>query len=166
MRGPLARLVPHLPRSALERVDRWMVRPVLDAPVPVARRLAALLRHLNPTPRGVSITPAVFGGVPGEIVAPDGVGEPPRILYAHGGAYVIFYLVLIHTAYFLFIHFTLSFHKEPPPVDWFRIPFVVLGATVIALQTAAFVKTVAADRRTMNGGPGNRRTKRHASARA
>lgn len=89
MRGPLARLVPHLPRSALERVDRWLVRPVLDAPVPVARRLAATLRHLNSTPGGVSITPAVFGGVPGEIVTPDGVRESPGILYAHGGAYVI-----------------------------------------------------------------------------
>lgn len=88
---------------------------------------------------------------------------PSAWRWLHNAAYVVFYFVLIHTAYFLFIHFTLSFHKQPPPVDWFRIPFVILGASVMALQAAAFVKTVANDRHSGNGRPGQR-AKRRVSA--
>jgi methionine sulfoxide reductase heme-binding subunit len=31
------------------------------------------------------------------------------------GAYIVFYLVVLHTAYFLFIHFTQHFHRPAPP---------------------------------------------------
>jgi len=48
-------------------------------------------------------------------------------------------LTMLHGSYFLFIHFTQSFHKVAPPnLDWFRIPFLVAGIAVIALQAAAF----------------------------
>ncbi len=58
------------------------------------------------------------------------------------GAYSIFYLVALHTFYFLFQHYTLSFHRQPPEPNWFRFPFLVLVLAVPWLQTAAFVKTV------------------------
>lgn len=67
--------------------------------------------------------------------------------WLHGSTYVIFYLVLLHTAYFLFIHFTQSFHKQPPPVDWFRIPFAAIAVGVVALQMAAFAKVTRNDQR-------------------
>lgn len=67
--------------------------------------------------------------------------------WLHSGAYVVFYLSAAHTAYFLFIHYTLSFHRDVPPPDWFRIPFLVVAGSVVTLQAAAFAKTVVAGRR-------------------
>jgi epsilon-lactone hydrolase len=55
----------------------------------VARRLSGVLRHLNSVPQGVSIRAASFGGVGGELIAPEGAAGRPRVLYAHGGAYVL-----------------------------------------------------------------------------
>lgn len=77
--------------------------------------------------------------------------------WLHTSTYVVFYLSLIHAGYFLFIHFTLSFHKQPPAPDWFRVPFLTLGAVVIMLQAAAFRRTVAEDRR-KGAASGRRRT--------
>ena len=62
--------------------------------------------------------------------------------WLHNGAYTIFYLTAIHGAYFLYIHYTLSFHRIPPPANWFRVPFLLLAGTVLVLQLLAFVKTV------------------------
>ncbi len=63
--------------------------------------------------------------------------------WLHHGAYVIFYLALAHGVYFLFIHYTLSFHRRvPPDPNWFRFPFLAIGLTVFILQVSAFVKTV------------------------
>ena len=67
--------------------------------------------------------------------------------FIHYGAYTIFYLVALHTAYFLYIHYTTSFHRTVPDPNWFQIPFAVLTAIVITLQFAAFFKTVASQRR-------------------
>lgn len=67
---------------------------------------------------------------------------PSAWKWLHGGAYTIFYLVALHTAYFLFLHYTFSFHRPVPPPDWFRWPFLVLSGTVIGLQAAAFAVTV------------------------
>lgn len=58
------------------------------------------------------------------------------------GAYGIFYLVALHTFYFLFQHYTLSFHRNVPNPNWFRYPFLALILAVPLLQAAAFVKTV------------------------
>jgi sulfoxide reductase heme-binding subunit YedZ len=64
------------------------------------------------------------------------------------GSYSVFYLAALHSFYFLFIHFTDSFHRGPAPAaNWFQIPFVVITLAVPALQTAAFVRTVARKRR-------------------
>jgi sulfoxide reductase heme-binding subunit YedZ len=67
---------------------------------------------------------------------------PAAWKWLHSGAYTIFYLSVLHSAYFLFLHYTLSFHRDPPPPNWFRMPLLILGALVLALQWAAFVATV------------------------
>ncbi len=57
------------------------------------------------------------------------------------GAYIVFYLVVLHTAYFLYLHYTASFHRlVPDDPNWFRLPFLLLTLVVIAFQTAAFLK--------------------------
>jgi methionine sulfoxide reductase heme-binding subunit len=66
----------------------------------------------------------------------------PAWKWIHQGAHVIFYLAVLHAAYFLFMHYTQSFHRVPPPPNWFRWPLVGLGLTIALLQWAAFVKTV------------------------
>ena len=68
--------------------------------------------------------------------------------FLHYGAYSIFYLVALHTAFFMYIHYTMSFHRTVPAnANWFQIPFAVLTLIVIALQVGAFVKTVRRQRR-------------------
>jgi methionine sulfoxide reductase heme-binding subunit len=62
--------------------------------------------------------------------------------WLHTSSNVIFYLVAIHTAYFLFIHYTESFHRSVPPQSTFVIPFIVMTATVFALQFIAYHKVV------------------------
>lgn len=74
--------------------------------------------------------------------------------WLHNATNTIFYLVTAHVAYFLFLHYARSFHRDPPPPDWFRVPFLVLATSVILLQIAAFIRTVQRDRRT----PRRRRT--------
>lgn len=67
---------------------------------------------------------------------------PSAWKWLHTGAYVVFYLVVLHAVYYLFIHYTLSFHRAPVPANWFRFPLLALGAAVLALQWAAFAQTV------------------------
>lgn len=69
-----------------------------------------------------------------------GLGAPAW-RWLHHGARFVFYLTLLHVGYFLFLHYTLSFHKAVPPPDWFRVPFVLTGISLIGLQVAAFIKT-------------------------
>ena len=71
------------------------------------------------------------------------------------GAYTVFYLVALHTAYFLFIHYTQHFHRlAPPNPNWFRYPFLALTALVIGLQVAGYVKTVRQQRKQASGRAG------------
>ena len=77
------------------------------------------------------------------------------------GSYTVFYLVVLHTVYFLFIHYTESFHRlVPASPNWFRYPFLVLSLTIPVLQISAFVKTV----RERNSSTRHRRNKRRAHA--
>ena len=63
--------------------------------------------------------------------------------WLHTGAYVAFYLVVLHTAYFLFMHYKISFHRPVPPnPNWFAVPFVFLSLSVPLLQALAFVKSI------------------------
>jgi len=56
------------------------------------------------------------------------------------GSYVLWMLVVVHTAYFLYLHFQ-DYHRRIPDPNWAQIPFIVLVGLVTALQLAAFFKT-------------------------
>ena len=60
--------------------------------------------------------------------------------FVQQGTYVLWWLSVAHTAYFLFIHF-LDFHRSTPDANWFQWPFVALVGTVMVLQIAASLKT-------------------------
>lgn len=60
--------------------------------------------------------------------------------YLQQSAYVLWALIVVHTAYFLYLHFQ-DFHRNTPDPNWAQIPFVVLVVLVIALQFAASFKT-------------------------
>lgn len=65
----------------------------------------------------------------------------PTWNWVHRLAQTILVLSLLHGSYFLFVHYTESFHRAPPPdLDWFRLPFLALGLGVVALQGAALVR--------------------------
>jgi len=65
----------------------------------------------------------------------------PAWSWLHRLAQTVLILSLLHGGYFLFIHYTPSFHKAPlPNLDWFRIPFLVAGLSVIALQAVTFIQ--------------------------
>lgn len=77
--------------------------------------------------------------------------------WLHNGAYIVFYLAVLHVLYFLFIHFTLSIHRSVPPPNWFRFPLLIMALVVMALQMSAFAKTVSLQRRKLQ--PSNRQTR-------
>ena len=62
--------------------------------------------------------------------------------WLHVGAYTIFYLVVLHSLYYLFIHFTVSFHRPVPAPNWFRYPFLITAVLILVIQMSAFVSTV------------------------
>jgi sulfoxide reductase heme-binding subunit YedZ len=49
-------------------------------------------------------------------------------------------LIIVHTAYFLYLHFQ-DFHKQVPDPNWAQIPFAATIVVVTLLQLAAFLKT-------------------------
>jgi methionine sulfoxide reductase heme-binding subunit len=55
-------------------------------------------------------------------------------------AYVLWMLIVLHTAYFLFLNF-LDFHRQVPDPNWAQVPFLALVGLVVILQIAAFIKT-------------------------
>lgn len=60
--------------------------------------------------------------------------------FVQNGATILWGLALLHTAYFLFLHF-LSFHRptpEPSPLQW---PFVAAILSVLLLRAAATLST-------------------------
>ncbi|WP_242601348.1 ferric reductase-like transmembrane domain-containing protein [Pseudaestuariivita atlantica] len=56
------------------------------------------------------------------------------------GAYVLWWLIVLHTAYFLFVHF-LDYHRRTPDPNWARWPFVALVLGITALQLLATLGT-------------------------
>ncbi|VAW10961.1 FIG01026394: hypothetical protein [hydrothermal vent metagenome] len=60
--------------------------------------------------------------------------------YLQQSAYVLWMLIVVHTAYFLYLHFQ-DFHRNTPEPNWAQIPFAVLVLVVIALQLGASYKT-------------------------
>lgn len=73
--------------------------------------------------------------------------------WLHGFTYVIFYIVVLHTLYFAFIHFTPSPHRilmglpTAYPENLLRFVYVAMFVSVPFAQVAAFVKTVRERRR-------------------
>lgn len=59
---------------------------------------------------------------------------PSSWKWLHAMAYVIFYLVLAHAAYFLFWRY--------PEANWFQYSFLIMALAVPMLQIAAFIKEV------------------------
>lgn len=68
------------------------------------------------------------------------------------GAYVLWSLVLVHTAYFLYVHFQ-DFHRRVPEPNELQVPFVILVLFVISLQIIAFWKTWRGRRKQMDYAP-------------
>jgi sulfoxide reductase heme-binding subunit YedZ len=62
------------------------------------------------------------------------------------GAYVLWALVVAHTAYFLYLHFQ-DFHRQVPDPNWAQWPFVGLVLPVLGLQLIAFWRTWRTKRR-------------------
>ncbi|WP_306258372.1 ferric reductase-like transmembrane domain-containing protein [Pararhizobium sp. IMCC21322] len=60
--------------------------------------------------------------------------------FVQQGTYVLWWLSVIHTGYFLFMHF-LDFHRQTPEPNWFQWPFVGLVTIVLVLQIAASLTT-------------------------
>lgn len=67
---------------------------------------------------------------------------PSSWKYLHYSVIIVYYLVIIHVLYFMFIHYSLSFHRPVPPPDWFRYPFLIIALSFPLMQTAGFIKTV------------------------
>lgn len=63
--------------------------------------------------------------------------------WLHYGAYTVFYLVALHSLYFLFMHYTESFHRPVPEnLNWFQYPFLISTLALLVLQMSAFFSTV------------------------
>lgn len=73
--------------------------------------------------------------------------------FLHLSVYPILYLVAIHTTYFMFVHFSESFHREAAPVNWAQYPFAVATAALFAVQAAAYTKTFLRHRSRAAGAP-------------
>jgi methionine sulfoxide reductase heme-binding subunit len=66
----------------------------------------------------------------------------PAWSWLHRLAQTVLVLALLHGGYFLFMHYTVSFHKAPlPNLDWFRMPFLAAGLAVVAMQTTVFLRS-------------------------
>lgn len=74
--------------------------------------------------------------------------------FVQQSAYVLWTLVIVHTAYFLYMHFQ-HFHRPLPDPNVLQIPFAIMVVVVVALQTAAFWRswTLTMPRHDVNGQP-------------
>lgn len=57
--------------------------------------------------------------------------------FVQQGAYVLWTLTIVHTAYFLYLHFQ-HFHRALPDPNVLQIPFAILVTIVMTLQLTAF----------------------------
>ena len=60
--------------------------------------------------------------------------------FVQRGVYVFWWLIVIHTGYFLYLHFQ-DFHRPVPDPNWLQIPFALLVFLIVALQFIATWKT-------------------------
>jgi methionine sulfoxide reductase heme-binding subunit len=64
----------------------------------------------------------------------------PTWKFFQQSSYILWILVVLHTAYFLYMHF-LDFDRPTPEPNAMQWPFAILVGLVSLLQTAAFIKT-------------------------
>ncbi len=55
-------------------------------------------------------------------------------------AYVMWMLIVVHTAYFMYLHFQ-DFHRSVPDPNWAQIPFAIIVGLVTLVQLIGFLKT-------------------------
>lgn len=67
-------------------------------------------------------------------------------------SYVLWALVVVHTGYFLYMHFQ-DFHRATPPPNWLQVYFAILVGVVASLQMAAFLLTWLTRRRNRKNRP-------------
>ncbi|MFT5506806.1 MAG: sulfoxide reductase heme-binding subunit YedZ [Gammaproteobacteria bacterium] len=64
------------------------------------------------------------------------------------GSYVYWMLIVVHTGYFLYLHFQ-DFHRRTPDPNWLQQPFAWLVCFVVLLQLSASIKTWRLSRKTV-----------------
>lgn len=81
----------HLPTAVNRLATRALIAPLLAPTLPVAlrRRGLDLVGASLPLPRGTRRDLGTLGGVPTAVVAPPGPLAPHRVLYLHGGGYLV-----------------------------------------------------------------------------
>jgi sulfoxide reductase heme-binding subunit YedZ len=95
---------------------------------------------------GLTNTISIIALVYGIVLALSSSNWFQRILggvvwkFLQQSAYVLWMLIIVHTAYFLYLNFQ-DYHKQVPAPNWAQIPFAAIILIVILLQLAAFVKT-------------------------
>jgi methionine sulfoxide reductase heme-binding subunit len=105
-------------------------------------RVYVMLRHGFGLANAIGILALVYGIV----LALASNDRSQRFLsgpvwkFLQQSAYVLWMLIVIHTAYFLYLHFQ-DFHRNLPEPNWAQIPFAGLVALITLLQLAAFLKT-------------------------
>lgn len=80
-----------LPRAANRLLTRVVIAPLLSPrlPVTVRRRLLDATGTVLPLPHGTRRATGSLGGVPTEVVSAVRVPGPHRVLYLHGGGYLV-----------------------------------------------------------------------------
>ncbi|MFP5019794.1 alpha/beta hydrolase [Pseudonocardia phyllosphaerae] len=81
----------HLPTAVNRLATRAIIAPLLSPslPLPVRRTGLDLVGASLPLPRGTRRSRGELGGVRTDVVAPPGALAPHRVLYLHGGGYVV-----------------------------------------------------------------------------
>lgn len=81
----------HVPLAANRTLTSAVVAPLLSPtlPLPVRRRLLDVTGAVLPLPRGVRRARGSLDGVPAEVVSATGAPVAHRVLYLHGGGYLV-----------------------------------------------------------------------------
>ncbi len=101
---------------------------------------------------GIANVIGIIGLVYGIVLALASSDWSQRLLsgsvwkFLQRSAYVMWMLIVIHTAYFMYLHFQ-NFRTKVPGPNWAQTPFAWLVALVALLQLIAFVKTWKSKRR-------------------
>lgn len=95
---------------------------------------------------GLANVIGIIGLVYGVVLALASSNWSQRLLggsvwkFLQQSAYVLWMVIVIHTAYFMYIHFQ-DFHRAVPDPNWLQVPFASLVGLIALIQFAAFLKT-------------------------